>query len=228
VKEKYFLESGDKIRCFWEPLAVEADGSLNRSRINALNKIGHGLHIHNKIFRDVTMSENIKKIFRGLDYARPVVPQSMFIFKAPNIGGEVRRHIDASFLFTNPVKLTGVWIALENATTENGCLHFVPGSHKTTDVTYRLKRDEMNSLKHDGELKMFEFDDYVPVEVKKGSAVLIDGKVHHYSATNTSSSSRHVYTFHAVESHECEWSNKNWLQPTNEHPFTPLYDDVTN
>jgi len=44
----------------------------------------------------------------------------------------VCRHIDASFLYAEPLKLMGFWIALEDATPENGCLWFVKGSHKTS------------------------------------------------------------------------------------------------
>ena len=39
-------------------------------------------------------------------------------------------HQDSTFLHTTPMKLMGCWIALEDATLENGCLWFIPGSHK--------------------------------------------------------------------------------------------------
>ena len=39
-------------------------------------------------------------------------------------------HQDSTFLHTSPMKLMGYWIALEDATVENGCLWFIPGSHK--------------------------------------------------------------------------------------------------
>ena len=39
-------------------------------------------------------------------------------------------HQDSTFLHTDPMKLIGFWIALEDATLDNGCLWFIPGSHK--------------------------------------------------------------------------------------------------
>ncbi len=42
-------------------------------------------------------------------------------------------HRDESFLRTDPEeesKLVGVWMPLDSATLENGCLWYVPGSHK--------------------------------------------------------------------------------------------------
>lgn len=230
LKEEYFLTSGDKIRYFWEPQAVDAtSGRLNRDKMIALNKIGHALHALNPVFGAATFDERIRQIFRKLGFVRPVVPQSMYIFKAPNIGGEVNRHVDASFLMSEPSKLVGVWIALEDTSLQNGCLQFVPGSHRDTDVTFRLVRDRQEdgsvTLRQEGSLRHHDFDRYAPVEISKGSAILIHGKVHHYSEKNTSSKSRHVYTYHVVESHVAEWSALNWLQPSERLPFTPIYDD---
>uniref|UniRef100_A0A8C2FNI1 Phytanoyl-CoA dioxygenase domain-containing protein 1 n=1 Tax=Cyprinus carpio TaxID=7962 RepID=A0A8C2FNI1_CYPCA len=56
-----------------------------------------------------------------------------------------------------------------------------------------------------------------------GGAVLIHGEVVHRSAANTSDASRHVYTFHIMESQNTIWSPENWLQPTEELPFPSLY-----
>lgn len=43
----------------------------------------------------------------------------------------VTPHQDATFLHTEPLgRVLGLWIALEDATVNNGCLWFIPGSHK--------------------------------------------------------------------------------------------------
>jgi phytanoyl-CoA hydroxylase len=52
----------------------------------------------------------------------------MYIFKGAKIGGEVLPHTDNTYLFTNPLSCIGFWLALHDATTENGCLWGVPGS----------------------------------------------------------------------------------------------------
>lgn len=44
----------------------------------------------------------------------------------------VRPHQDSTFLYTEPPTCIGLWMPLEDATEENGCLWFVPGSHKRT------------------------------------------------------------------------------------------------
>lgn len=49
IGDQYFLESGDKVRYFLEPDALDAKGGLKpnvSSWTGAINKIGHGLHFH--------------------------------------------------------------------------------------------------------------------------------------------------------------------------------------
>lgn len=43
----------------------------------------------------------------------------------------VTPHQDASYLHTDPVNIVGFWIALDDATIENGCLWIARGSHKS-------------------------------------------------------------------------------------------------
>jgi phytanoyl-CoA hydroxylase len=50
----------------------------------------------------------------------------MYIFKQPRIGGEVTCHQDSAFLYNDPISIAGLWFALEDATTENGCLWAIP------------------------------------------------------------------------------------------------------
>ena len=57
-----------------------------------------------------------------------------------------------------------------------------------------------------------------------GSLVLIHGLVVHQSEHNKSSLSRHAYTFHVVDLGRSTYSPDNWLQPTDNLPFSELYD----
>ena len=53
-------------------------------------------------------------------------------------------------------------------------------------------------------------EDFVPAQVKAGSAVLIHGKVIHRSGSNFSPKSRNIYTFHLYESENAKFSENNW------------------
>src|SRR4051812_35109324 len=44
TSDDYFLESGDKIRFFFEEHAFNSDGTLKQAKERSINKIGHALH----------------------------------------------------------------------------------------------------------------------------------------------------------------------------------------
>lgn len=59
----------------------------------------------------------------------------------------VSPHQDASFLYTEPLgRVLGLWIALEDATLENGCLWFIPGSHTSEDTCLSLSTHALPAL----------------------------------------------------------------------------------
>jgi len=131
----YFLDSANRVHFFAEKDAVNEDGSLKDGieKAEALNKVGHGLHLlPNSTFRSyVEDTTGCGSIAKELGWTDPVVPQSMYIFKQPRIGGEVTSHQDSTFLHTEPKQsCLGMWLALNEATVENGCLWVRPGSHK--------------------------------------------------------------------------------------------------
>ncbi|XP_048415264.1 phytanoyl-CoA dioxygenase domain-containing protein 1 isoform X2 [Stegostoma tigrinum] len=224
--KEYFLTSGDKVRFFFEEGVFDSKGNFLIPKEKSLNKIGHALHALEPVFKNITHSLKVQEIAQKLDLKEPVIVQSMYIFKQPQIGGEVTPHQDATFLCTEPLgRIIGFWIALEDATEENSCLWFIPGSH-TAGITRRMLRapkGEYPLLKFVGKQPDYRDDQFIPVPVKKGGLILIHGEVVHRSARNTSNKSRHVYTFHLMESQDSHWSEENWLQPTPELPFPFLY-----
>ncbi|KAJ6654585.1 hypothetical protein lerEdw1_006738 [Lerista edwardsae] len=222
----YFLTSGDKIRYFFEKGVFDEKGDFRIPKEKSINKIGHALHACDPIFRQITHASKVQALVRKLGLENPVVVQSMYIFKQPGIGGEVTPHQDATFLHTEPLgRILGLWIALENATRENGCLWFIPGSH-TSGITRRMVRAPEGAIpctQFVGSEQTYDDSRFVPAPVGKGGLVLIHGEVVHKSDPNLSDRSRHVYTFHLMEAKDTTWSKENWLQPTAELPFPALY-----
>ncbi|KAG9509882.1 Phytanoyl-CoA dioxygenase domain-containing protein 1-like protein, partial [Fragariocoptes setiger] len=217
VKNHYFLDSANKIGYFHEKHAIDQDtGEFLLPIDRTLSKIGHALHYLNPVFHKYTNNDKVRLIFKEINFTEPTVTQSMVIFKNPKIGAEYTPHQDASFIRTEPeIRLVGFWIALDDATPENGCLQFIPGSHK-----WELKRRFVLTGKDEGELitwttpeVKYEDNQFVQVPVKKGSLVLIHGLVVHRSARNMSDSPRWAYTFHSFDDTEkSRYSKDNWLQ----------------
>ena len=227
VGDDYFLTSGDQIRFFFEEDAFSPEGELIKPKHRAVNKFGHYLHELSPPFKLATFSPLHQSIGRELGFKDPRVLQSMVICKQPEIGGRVPPHQDSSFLYTNPPSAVGFWIALEDATEENGCLSFAKGSHRRAPVTSRFVRKQSGigtefaevdgeryprNFEHKGAGEEEVDEGYEMGEVKAGSLVLIHGNLLHKSEKNLSASSRLIYTFHIIEG-ENDYDRRNWLQP---------------
>ncbi|KAJ7569173.1 hypothetical protein O6H91_01G064300 [Diphasiastrum complanatum] len=221
--DEYFYESANNISFFFEEKAFDAEGRLQKPKSLAINKVGHALHDLDPVFRRFSRSMRTTLLLSSLGYKKPILMQSMYIFKQPGIGGEVVPHQDNSFLYTEPQSCVGLWLALEDATVENGCLWILSKSHKG-GTARRFLRDH-SGVRFDKESPNYDFSEFVPVEVKRGSLVVLHGDVVHQSFENTSEKSRHAYTFHVVEGSRCSWSKDNWLQRKSEFPAEPLYDE---
>ena len=211
TSDDYFLESGDKIRFFFEENAFLPGGTLRQSKERSINKIGHWLHDLDPVFERFSRTEEIKQLVSDLGIADPLLIQSMYIFKQPNIGGEVTCHQDATFLYTEPLRMLGLWFALEDATIENGCLWAIPGGHN-----FGLKS---RFVRAEGGGTRFEVFDHTPwpeenlqpLEVEKGTLIVLHPLLPHLSRENRSPRSRHAYTLHVVEA-SAFYPKDNWLQ----------------
>jgi phytanoyl-CoA hydroxylase len=214
---------------------------LAKPKEKAINKIGHALHELSPEFRKATLSARNAAIAQSIGFRQPLVLQSMVICKQPEIGGRVPPHQDSTFLFTDPPSAVGFWYALEDATIENGCLGFLPGSHKTSAIKSRFVRaqsggttfEELDRGRYarDMEPSLEEVangpsleQEYTIGEVKAGTLVLIHGNLLHKSERNLSQKSRFIYTFHMIEG-DCTFDHKNWLQPS-EAGFTDLNKEI--
>ncbi len=105
--DKYFEESGDKVRFFFEQGAFDGDGELRQSKERSLNKVGHAMHDLDPVFDEFSRTPELAAVVGSLGYTNPVLLQSMYIFKPPHIGGEVYCHQDSTFLYTDPESCTG-------------------------------------------------------------------------------------------------------------------------
>ena len=210
--DNYFLESGDKIRFFFEEKAQINENNLKKNKQYIVNKIGHALHDLDNKFIKFSKNVELKEIAKAIGFEDPLLIQSMYIFKQPKIGGEVVCHQDSTFLITEPESTVGFWFALQDATKENGCLQVASGGHK--GPLRKLFKRENNKMKMQ-ELSSEPFpktDTFV--EVKKGTLVLLHGRLPHYSCENTSPKSRHAYTLHVIDG-TTKYMDYNWLQRPN-------------
>ncbi len=210
LNDEYFYDSGDKIRFFFEDDAFDEDGNLRQAKHESLNKMGHAMHDLDPVFDAFSRTPKLASAVESLGFEDPGIIQSMYIFKPPGIGGEVVCHQDSTFIYTEPESCVGFWFAIDDATLENGCMHFIPGAH-----TMPLK--QRNYRRDNGTFVIETIDDTpwpedrVPAEATAGTLVIFDGRMPHLSGPNRSAKSRHAFTLHVID-RNCHYPADNWLQ----------------
>ena len=104
---------------------------------------------------------------------------------ALNRGARAKRAQPNCSAPTRDRSLTGAWIALDDATVENGCLWVIPGSHRPGVIWPAKEHDDE---RFDCVVEAFDFpytdDDAVAVEVTAGSIVFFNGYLLHRSLPN--------------------------------------------
>ncbi len=221
TSDDYFLDSGDKVRFFFEEDAFAPDGSLKQAKELSINKIGHALHDLDPLFDDFSRTPELAEVASDVGFDDPRLLQSMYIFKQPSIGGEVTCHQDSTFLYTDPLTCVGFWFALEDATLENGCLWAEPGGHRGP-LRKRFRRAPEGGTTFDSldDAPLPEPGDgkLVPLETPAGTLVLLHGQLPHYSGPNRSPKSRHAYSVHLIEG-SASYPADNWLQRSDDLPL---------
>ena len=114
--------------------------------------------------------------------------QSMLFIKASGKPGQAW-HQDELYIPTRDRSLMGGWIAMDDATVENGCLWIIPGSQKPGILWPQHQHDDRR-FDCAGESCEYPYtdEDSVPVEVKAGSIVFFNGYLLHRSLPNRATS----------------------------------------
>jgi ectoine hydroxylase-related dioxygenase (phytanoyl-CoA dioxygenase family) len=114
--------------------------------------------------------------------------QSMLFIKSAGKPGQAW-HQDEMFIPTRDRSLNAAWMALDEATVENGCLWVIPGSHRRGIIWPDREHDDK---RFDCVVESYQFpytdEDAVPVEVEAGAVVFFNGYLLHRSLPNRAAS----------------------------------------
>ncbi|MCB0097315.1 MAG: phytanoyl-CoA dioxygenase family protein, partial [Caldilineaceae bacterium] len=121
----------------------------------------------------------------------PQLFQDMALIKPPRGGREKPWHQDHAY-FNLPLDTTvvGVWIALDEATVENGCMVIKPGSHRQGPVVHFQRRDWQICDTH------VRHGDAVAVPLQPGGCLLFHSLIHHGTPANNTNTRRRAVQYH--------------------------------
>ncbi len=162
---------------------VQADSALDE-----LRKINFPASIHDAFLNIAKKPELVDLIAELFDEPDIKLLGDQIFMKPPGHGSVKEYHQDsASWPFLIPQNQITCWIALDDATLENGCIRCIPGSH-----THGLLQ-----LKHLPQLLTEEMKaQEVPVPVPAGGCLLFHSLNLHYSSPNTSAMRRRAWALH--------------------------------
>ncbi len=202
-EDPWFLDSAGEVRAFLEP-ERSPEGQPR------VNKLGHAMHDRLAQFDRFSRDPRLAALVRELGVVQPLLVQSMVIFKHPRVGGMVPAHQDATYLYTEPGSVIGLWFALESATCANGCLEVLPGGHRS-GLRQRYRRSEGRTWTDVLDPRPWPSEGWRSLEVEVGTLVIFHGLLPHRSAANRSANSRCAYTLHVIDG-TSHYAADNWLQ----------------
>ncbi len=115
---------------------------------------------------------------------------SHFFCKMPGDGKRVSWHQDASYWPLTPSKAVTAWLAIDDATVENACMRYIPGTHVLGHLTYTLSENDDSNVLNQTVIGAEELGEPVDVELAAGEISLHSDLLLHGSEANESARRR--------------------------------------
>jgi len=121
---------------------------------------------------------------------------NMSFFAKPALNGKKTPfHQDGEYWPIRPLATCTVWIAVDAATVENGCLRYIPGSHKAKRLMRHDQRDNPEfTLQQELQANEYNDDEAEDLLLEAGQMAFHDIYLAHGSEINTSPHSRRGMT----------------------------------
>lgn len=115
---------------------------------------------------------------------------SHFFCKMPGDGKRVSWHQDSSYWPLSPSMAVTAWLAIDDASVENACMRFIPGSHHLGHLTYALSENDEGNVLNQTVVGAEELGEPVNVELKAGEISIHSDLLLHGSEANQSNKRR--------------------------------------
>ncbi|HQX51211.1 MAG TPA: phytanoyl-CoA dioxygenase family protein [Planctomycetaceae bacterium] len=126
---------------------------------------------------------------------------SHFFCKMPGDGRAVAWHQDASYWPLTPSHAVTVWLAIDDADLDNGCMKFISGSHHSGHLTYRKSSPEEHNVLDQTVPNAESYGAVVVDDLKAGQASIHNDLLLHGSDVNMSTRRRCGLTLRYAAGH---------------------------
>ncbi|MNQ90175.1 Phytanoyl-CoA dioxygenase (PhyH) [compost metagenome] len=159
---------------------------------NAIRKLNDFVHVDERL-RGIAEHPSILTMVQDILGETPRLVQNMALLKPPHGGGEKPWHQDMAYgNLAYEKAVVGVWIALDEAALDNGCMHVIPGSHADGATPHYAIRDWQLCDAH------VQVEKDVAVPLMPGGLLLFHGLLKHGTPYNLSTKKRRALQFHYV------------------------------
>ena len=142
------------------------------------------------VFQALMDNPKIKGFIERILEQEAILKAEMALSKPPLIGSEKPWHQDNAYFDHLPLEaIATAWIALDDATMQNGCMHVMAGMH-TGEAFKHIHTFDCQIV--EGRIN---YSKAIPIEMKAGSAMFFSGMLPHQTPPNHSSQRRRALQF---------------------------------
>jgi ectoine hydroxylase-related dioxygenase (phytanoyl-CoA dioxygenase family) len=174
----------DDFQIQWEPTVKDDPKVARRDKIRVIFHLTHAHSYFWKLATSKTMLDAVENLI-GPDIR--FYTDQMFCKPAKH-GSEVPWHHDSAYWPDAEPNLLSCWLAIDDVTIENGCVRFIPGSHRGNYPHHIIETTNPNNLTV--QPGFADPSKEVPVEIKAGSMSVHHSLCVHRSLPNRSDRSR--------------------------------------
>jgi ectoine hydroxylase-related dioxygenase (phytanoyl-CoA dioxygenase family) len=190
----------DELAQEFERIRAEEDAALGKEGSRGITHKGKryflaGLHQRSEACRRLVTGRVLSELAVALMGPEVRLYWNQAVIKAPREGAAFAWHQDTGYVPIEPQEYLTIWLAVDEATVENGCIWVIPGSHHWGLQPH--KRDETlgDMVGYSGP------DPGIPVPLKRGQAAVFSSLMLHSSGPNTSPGPRRAYVVQYAPTH---------------------------